>query len=70
MLWSICLCVLTFLVIRHFGLNHQRDAGVTGGGDNRGKLEQLEEIEQGASGGINGIGSWIIGSWMPRNLNW
>ena len=28
------------------------------------------KIGLGASGGINGIGNVIIGSWMPRNLNW
>ena len=51
-------------------LEPPKGAGVTGGGDSRGELAQLEEIGQGASGGINGIGSLIIGSWMPRNLNW
>ena len=64
MSWSIFLCVLTFLVIRHFGLNHQRGAGVTGGGDSRGELEQLEEIGQGASG----ASMELAFGYMPRNL--
>ena len=49
-----------------FWLEPPKGAGVTGGGDSRGELEQLEEIGQGASG----ASMELAFGYMPPNLNW